>query len=348
MFIQSLLLVALIAFIGGSIHSATIQSSERNNHERDMLKKTWIARKEKLSSARFAWAAKVLIGKGSLVRPRGQDDEAQRRIPEEDASQDYKSGLLIAGTRVKYYSRNPMWSYNLKKFIDQDYKTNRLPDKHVEFFGDLGNAGLAQVHPLAIIRKPDELSPFVLSPQVRPLLLYMRPFEFENSRWEDWKIANSTTIADGRKCLTLERSHGANRERFYVDPERDYVVVRIENTSVNQVIFKEDISYKADKDFGWVPLTWSSTMYKRANGDVREATRGILLEYGFNKEIPAKEFDLELPEGTEVQDDRSGERYIVTKAKSKRLITADELRHKITYDQLLNSKSGEAGRERAD
>jgi hypothetical protein len=304
MLMRSLLLLVSVGLIGGPVEAASIRSDEPNGDVRDRIKEAWMARQEKLRTARFSWTAKTLVPKGSLLRPRNSGGEPRRKIPEEDAYQVGTGGLLIGGDKVLYYSRDPMWSHVLGKFIDREYKTNRLPDRICLFFSDIGNDGLARVHPLAIIQGAERGPSFFNSTLPRPFLLYMRPLSFEFSKWENWRVANSAIIVDGRNCVALEWSHGENCERFYVDSEHDYVIVRNESSTKNRVSFREDINYKYDKEFGWIPMSWSSTLYRAEDGHVRTAGRAVLLEFAFNREISDAEFDFELPEGTEVQDER--------------------------------------------
>jgi hypothetical protein len=172
----------------------------------------------------------------------------------------------------------------------------------------------------------------------------MRPLSFEFSKWENWRVASSGIIVDGRNCVALDWSDAEKLERFYIDAERGHVIVRKESSTKNRISFRQDINYKSDKEFGWIPFSWSATLHRASDAQVQSAGRAVLLEFAFNTEIPDTELDFQLPEGTEVQDERSGERYIVRKDKTKRHITEDELKRKPTFDQLLNSESGQAGR----
>ncbi len=115
--------------------------------------------------------------------------------------------------------------------------------------------------------------------------------------------------------------------------------MRHELTVADTLLFQADTAYKWDETYGWLPATWSSTIYRRRGGLVREGSRAVVLKYEINPKVSDDELEIKFPVGTDVKDEANGGRYIVMPGETKRVITREESIRGSTYDELVNPPS---------
>jgi outer membrane lipoprotein-sorting protein len=101
------------------------------------------------------------------------------------------------------------------------------------------------------------------------------------------------------------------RNRAWVDPERDYVVVRWELIRPDgTVILRTRLQYAEDDDHGWVPSGWELSMLD-AEGNAGETYEATIRDYEIGLELTRDDFRIRFPIGTTVYDDRTKEFYVV-------------------------------------
>jgi hypothetical protein len=136
---------------------------------------------------------------------------------------------------------------------------------------------------------------------------------------------------DGRECVILQLSataRGGARpiHEMWVDPSRDYCVVRTRTTSRDGDPRRQiDIEHRQDADGVWLPSGWEHVSLdpdgSTRSSDTTEVTR---VEIG---PLGAELFQIHPPAGTLVVDGRvnAGQQWVVRDDGSRYLIPADEL-----------------------
>jgi hypothetical protein len=163
---------------------------------------------------------------------------------------------------------------------------------------------------------------------------------------DGWHLTGEQTMVDGRICLVVEYAKRMNpntRYNVWVDPSRDFVVVRKDRAhSDGQPFVQLDIEYERHPDVGWVPVRWVDNMFSGgADGTSHlfDASSYTVTAYEFNQPIDESVFAFEFPVGTEVSD--HGQTYLVTED-GHRAVTDDEIVRGAQYTDWLATESGEA------
>lgn len=159
-------------------------------------------------------------------------------------------------------------------------------------------------------------------------------------------------VIDDQECLILEQKSEftfGGDEAFWIDPSKDYSIVRYTVGTGDQVAAQIDCTYQFDPEHGWAPSRWTTWRF-RGDGTPRTTGKVEVVEYEINPEFSSDEFEITFPVGTLVSDQRPQKGigrtgtfdYIVLEGGKKRQITWDE-RH-ASYDELVATESGTAGR----
>jgi hypothetical protein len=97
---------------------------------------------------------------------------------------------------------------------------------------------------------------------------------------------------------------------YFVDPVRDYVVMRTRNEYKGSAQQQIDISYVPSDVCGWVPSSWKDQDYSSDGALIGESEKHIL-SLKLNEEQDAEQFELEFPPGTRLSDTGTGRYYQV-------------------------------------
>lgn len=127
---------------------------------------------------------------------------------------------------------------------------------------------------------------------------------------------------------------------LWLDPLKDYCIVRSANYRNGHLKDQIDIQYDEDAEHNWVPKSWTIRIGTQVQ-------RSRVVKWETNPTFKPTEFELEFPSGTFVSDQTSPtanprwgtEEYIVRPDGSKRLVPFEEGLHH-SYDELLNSGPG--------
>lgn len=142
--------------------------------------------------------------------------------------------------------------------------------------------------------------------QVRPLLLCYRPLHPALGRIDpaDYRLGPERGWVGDASCLIIEHAGDQQPHKFYwVDPDRDFIVLRESETYRGIDRIRKDIKYERDATHGWVPTGWSFVNLDE-NGELRETASATVSEYSINAAIPSSEFEIQYPEGTYLTDAR--------------------------------------------
>jgi hypothetical protein len=140
---------------------------------------------------------------------------------------------------------------------------------------------------------------------LEPVLLAFRPFDANLGRinLSDFRISPNRGKIGDVPCVILEATDAASRiETFYwLDPARDYIVLRKQQTTNATDSARMDISYRRDPAAGWIPDGCRQSAVSVLGKRWRSETSTITA-FTVNQPIPAAEFLVEFPKGTRVHD----------------------------------------------
>ena len=147
------------------------------------------------------------------------------------------------------------------------------------------------------------------------------------------------TTLEGRPMAVLCVEKGRRTDTLWCDPDKDYHAVRIETrreSRATSLLGRCDISYERyGQTEQLAPVKWRST-WRNDNGTILRERKGEVTRYEIGMAIPADEFQISrFPVGTFVKDFVNGEQYIVLEDDLVRIVTEEEQRAGLTYEELL-------------
>lgn len=232
--------------------------------------------------------------------------------------------------RFKYSYEGKQWDPNVGRIKDRAYisahtgtvfKQLQLEHGLAKFPGPMGSIGR---------KNADSNNRYLL-----PLLIHFRPFDQGVADLTDAEYtANAGTIGK-TKCAIVRCKGAGGRFECWVDPARDYLVMRILKKQR-----RTDISYVRNKVVGWIPQSWSIRVM-HSDGSLRVSKKATvrtnltLLNSGVKK----SDFDIVFPDATYVTDRSKAEiaTYIARANGAHRIITREERRASIPYKVLIKT-----------
>jgi hypothetical protein len=126
-----------------------------------------------------------------------------------------------------------------------------------------------------------------------------------------YRVADKRPTLNGVSCLLLEliKDKGPKRSKlsFWVDPARDYLVLREVRTFGRQDFRTTDIVYEQNAARAWIPKRWDVVDMYPGTRNFDFAIHAHTLKAIIGEPIAPTEFELgELPVGTLINDSRSG------------------------------------------
>ena len=127
----------------------------------------------------------------------------------------------------------------------------------------------------------------------RPILLTFRPLDAQMGHLLiDRAITNlARTFYRGRSIFLLEERHDPSgwKTILWIDPERDFTVVRFMLAEEQRKIVDMDIDYRQDQRWGWIPSGWRLNEML-ADGSMRLVSTATVSSYTINASIPPPQF----------------------------------------------------------
>ena len=246
-------------------------------------------REKSVRSFEFRWRARLTGGRGS-----------DRTAAEAKARREADVGRPLVGD----------WPVNRLVIAEPKFRfetTSGVQDPCIEAFdGNVHQSYLLNTFSsqatAVLTRGP---APPVLSHvNLIALQVLYRPF------WDEWDriepgaawLEAGTSEANGRTCVVLRtrkarKGNTTDEWRYYLDPGRKFVPVRIQwERNAHPIVDVSIPEYTIDPKFGPVPTTWFTTLL---DGSPQQYCN-IVEEYHLNRNIPNSEFELQIPDGTEV------------------------------------------------
>jgi len=98
-------------------------------------------------------------------------------------------------------------------------------------------------------------------------------------------------------CTILHTENAHGQHTFYwLDPARDYLVLREHTMTGGRDIAQFDFSYRPDATAGWVPDGWTEKQLGQYGCFVSSITSRVY-QYAVNEPLPASTFQIKLPSG---------------------------------------------------
>jgi hypothetical protein len=270
----------------------------------------WTRRQAKTKSLKFTWREER---QSSALGP------AQERQTAEGPHT-----VLIDGERFAYVAdNNPYPPQIASALIEQENKaqaggrrsllrrvpTVSFPPARIAFDGTTTRTYRALNH-ATITGIGSTKSGFSIAeaqdPALEPVLLMFRPLEANLGRIRpaDYSVSpNRGKIGAATYAVieTSEEGPARIRTSYWLDPTRDYIVLRKQQTRNQRDFERTDISYRNDPIYSWLPDRSYASTVDRSGRAWRTSTTTIT-DFAINQPIPPAEFLAEFPKGTKIHD----------------------------------------------
>ena len=303
-------------------------------------------RQEKVRAFRFEWKETTIAGE-SLKEA---DHQPRPKSAEEAAIYDIEKRFRVAYLVDKTYRL--IVDDKRVRFDEDSTRRSRgeaetmVPYKRLAAYdGEVGTELTAQSsseYPLGAIEAADLTSGFEFVGSI-PLVLAYRGSDWTRAQFlASGQPLNVRSGVLGEVDCRILRSASTQTNplayEIWVDPARDFLVLRFVKYIDGKLTSKTDISYVEDAEHQWVPSAW-----KRSHWNTKQRLRftvhAKVIDYAINPPIDASTFTIEFVPGTYVYDRRSKEQYIAREGGGKRIVLPSEWKAGATYEQLLNSET---------
>lgn len=308
----------------------------------EVIEKAWRARQERVRSAQWSWRERVFWPKGSIsaflvagttpeeLERRGLASGMGKVMPPKDTIVDFAYRLLLDGEKVRLEYSGQEWAHARQAFRPVQYVSVFGKEQKSCYLEGTGHA----TWPLGQVCVGPNYRDAHLA-AVQPLMLAYRPLAASMMAVKVLQMSvKGKAVIDGRTCMELTESllQKGSVMYWWLDPEREFVVLR-RLVMVNRKPFEEiEIRYWEDKAVGWVPHQWRTISYNASSGKLLCIHEATLEEAVFNGPVEHTAFDITFPPGTVVTDEKTGSSYLIRSDGSRRVIQEDETG--MTYEQL--------------
>ncbi len=143
-------------------------------------------------------------------------------------------------------------------------------------------------------------------PDVRPLVLALRPSSVWLSRidLDKYTISREPGRIGDTPCVILKSADQFSRKTisYWLDPARDFIIMRAVLFLSGNPAFQTDIEYSLDSVVGWVPSYWTVVQMNDETGALKSTTRSKITKLAVNVPMQPSDFNLEEPDGLLVND----------------------------------------------
>ena len=261
----------------------------------------WRRRQDAIKTFQFAWSETQTHAKGWLPNPRyPQREWLSIAALWKDRTYSVRKALAVDGRMMRYsfeIHRPPEADGVDVKSTNGDtlgLGVHRHYSYVSVFDGQTGEARLSSLlgsPPGTVVRGTANIDAQNLD--TRPILLAFRPLDPAMGHLLiDRAITNlARTFYRGRSIFVLEERHDPSgwKTILWIDPERDFTIVRFVVVAEQRKIVDMDIDYVQDQRWGWIPRGWRVTQML-ADGSTRRVSTATVSTYSINTAIPPQEF----------------------------------------------------------
>lgn len=263
------------------------------------IQAAWTQRQQKVNSARVTWVTRKYYPKGSIASSLSEQNHPAG--PAQDMWTEKHSTLILEGDKFHYSFQGQGWSHEQNRFLPESYtsvfngsiaKTLHPPrsDGNRKPQGDVGTAMTYLDHRFSPI--------IVINSTLRPVHPMFRRYDFQFASVKSGRI-----VVQGHPCyeLRFQEPNSPSVSLAYVDPARDFVVVRMVEMNADRVNSQTNIQYSTDPIVGWMPQEWEHVV-ARSDTNLHVSTYCSITSVALNGPTEDEEFDIVFPLGARVYD----------------------------------------------
>ncbi|MCI0639872.1 MAG: hypothetical protein L0Y70_12415 [Gemmataceae bacterium] len=311
-------------------------------HSKESIVKAWKDRDDRTRSAHFSWTEKQTDTRGVISTFWKLFNPALKEIiPPNDTTYTNMRSLAFERDKLRHENSSFAWSTKTNRYEPMSYlsvfdgETCKVLDKY--------DKNAAKPWPQAVIREEKQHVDATVA-VLQPILMTYRSMTAGMCAWnlEDFILSRQTAVINKKVCLELNRRLAFVKleTKLWVDPARDFVIVRILTLDDNVVTNKIDVEYDQNAEMVWVPKEWEVT-FNNPKGNLERTYKSRVTEYSINPTGASPHFDIDFPLGTAVTNAKDNSRYIIRPDGSgKRMIPPSDIG--ATYEQALATDPGKA------
>lgn len=316
----------------------------------EQISAAWREREEIFKSADVEY-----VKTGRLVRP---PRRTQEPIPELDApggaEQNVRLRLVLDGELYRHEREGKQWDMNSGSFQEFEYVVlYDGADFHKYAAFPTSNEETHNVGTTIIGDDARQRSANLREQHNVPLVQALRPMNprfgciFTSYR-NPWRLGDPNATLHEKPCIILENEFrdGKPAIQWWLGREPGFPLRRIKIMQGAQPVMQIDVEYREDPSWGMLPVRWSATRYLANSGKLRESYDVDVTRIAINQPVDRSFFRADYPVGTYVREvpEKGGDhRYVALEGGARREVTPDELARGVSYEELLQTKSGQAG-----
>jgi hypothetical protein len=259
-------------------------------------------REQAVRTARFEAHVREVHAKGARSDRAGV--AARTPVPAEEMTVESDHLLILSGTKVRVETNHPLWTgtrfgppRRRVDVSDGDLRTTFFPD-------GLGSDRTPQG---AVERSVGTSAADSLIWQ--PVRMTCRGLTVGPDLLSRLEAGEATELIEGDRCREYTAPGPARTPtRYWLAPDKEYVVRRIRDVGAFQVARQTDIRYRRDEAVGWLPTDWTLTEYGRG-GRALVTTTVTVAAVRLNEPVPDETFRVTFPPGTLVSDSATSKSY---------------------------------------
>jgi hypothetical protein len=157
-------------------------------------------------------------------------------------------------------------------------------------------------------------------------------------------IVDKTAFVGDSSCIVArivdKKSPHIVRD-LYCDPKKQFSVLRYLMQANGKPVCQIDMDWTQNPKGEWAPRSWQASTFN-GDGTLKTATEATITDIVFNDLIDdEKEFDVQFPIGTRVDDRTANRVYIVQEDEQRRDILPAEVASGMSQEEFLSTRSGE-------
>jgi hypothetical protein len=274
--------------VAARLASESTGSAKSHGSSMDAIIAGWTRQQSRIRSYRIAWQCE-------WIRP----------YREADGPKDEKGKVAIRPEFQRFKSHNTQWVDGNRFAIEQilvdvpkpapimrtikrtfDGQTSQM--FFTSDFSETGNGTVRRGFPGDLAEGADAKPPILA---LRPMVPRLGGIDPANCR-----VLPFTGRIDGVSCTIM--SAQCNGQAFYwLDPARDYVVLREHRMIGGQDHSRIDISYRSDPKIGWIPSGWKEAVIGD-QGTFDDLVVSKVTEFAINEPLQDSTFRIVFPKGT--------------------------------------------------
>lgn len=332
--IALLISAALLGLAAGWAAAPTSRDSDRMSE----LRNAWKARQDRFDNVRMKWTSKEWFAKGGISEslPKLSQGKGATVQPPQDVSFTVPYQLRIAGVKARADHSGWQWDTSEMRFNATKWACAfdgiLTRECHLEREGEerWPRGSVTQKGAYAGARYGFLRAPFVFFRPLEPC-----HYGFDLSRFT---ISTVHAKVRGFDCWELQEPTLSGTFHLWIDPERDYLVVRQMSMAKGVPSLQIDYDYRPDAQWGWMLGGWQLTSMSRG-GRITETSKVIVDELVVNESSSVGGIDLAFPPGALIADSVNRQHYFIRNNGTQRLLTREDLR--LPYERLEESIRGE-------